>query len=143
IDRRLHWLKKRLESVTVVTPSQDRAGTVYFGAWVRLVSATGSEHSYRIVGPDEIDLDRGKISMDSPLGKALMRHNVGDEVMVKRPIGDLSYRILAAQYVPFDDDISNAESLDASIVGATDDDGDAELDELDEHDDVDEIEDDE
>src|SRR5688572_23060283 len=59
IDRRLHWLKKRLEAVTVVSPSQDRAGTVYFGAWVRLVSATGLELSYRIVGPDEIDLDRG------------------------------------------------------------------------------------
>lgn len=118
IDGRLHWLKKRLEALTVVPPSQSNAGTVYFGAWVRLRSDAG-EVRYRIVGPDEIDLDRGMISMDSPLGKAVMRHGVGDEVTVKRPIGDLSYRIVDVRYVPFDDDAGNSPT-DASIVGHVD-----------------------
>jgi transcription elongation factor GreB len=103
IDRRLHYLKKRLEALTVVAPSLANAGTVYFGAWVRLASDDGRQMCYRVVGPDEIDLDRGMISMDSPLGKALMRHVVGDRITVQRPIGDLSYVILDVQYAPFPD----------------------------------------
>jgi transcription elongation factor GreB len=116
IDGRLHFLKKRLEALTVVTPSPANTGKVYFGAWVCLESETGNVVRYRIVGPDEIDLDRGMISMDSPLGKALMRREVGETITVQRPIGDLRYRLLAAQYVPFDDMPEYVE-LDESVVG--------------------------
>jgi transcription elongation factor GreB len=129
IDGRLHYLKKRLEALTIVTPSAANAGKVYFGAWVRLESETGRRISYRIVGPDEIDLDRGMISMDSPLGKALMRHVIGDTVTVQRPIGDLTYTILEVQYVPFDDDDGERDAGDASVVGTAEDD---EADELEE-----------
>ena len=138
IDGRLHYLKKRLEALTVVTPSQANAGTVYFGAWVRLESETGRRVTYRIVGPDEIDLDRGMISMDSPLGKALMRHVVGDEVVVARPIGDLTYRILEVQYQPFEDADDNSEA-DTSVLAASGDAGN----ELDDELDIDSLDDDE
>jgi transcription elongation factor GreB len=119
IDGRLHYLKKRLEALTVVTPSQANAGKVFFGAWVRLRSETGKEVIYRIVGPDEIDLDRGMISMDSPLGKALMRHVVGDQVVVQRPIGDLTYTVLDVQYAPFADAPVAPIEDDASVVGTS------------------------
>jgi transcription elongation factor GreB len=130
IDGRLHFLKKRLEALTVVTPSQANAGKVYFGAWVRLESEKGTMVRYRIVGPDEIDLDRGMISMDSPLGKALMRREVGETITVQRPIGDLSYRILEVQYVPFDDMPETVE-LDEELVGAGEGAADADLEDVD------------
>lgn len=131
IDGRLHYLKKRLEALTVVPPSQAHMGKVYFGAWVRLESETGTIVSYRIVGPDEIDLDHGMISMDSPLGKALMRHEIGESITVQRPIGDLRYRILDVQYVPIPD-MGTTSVVDASIAG---DEADSDLDLDDELDD--------
>jgi transcription elongation factor GreB len=102
IDRRLHYLTKRLDALTIVQPNPALAGKVYFGAWVKLKSEEGKEVTYRVVGPDEIDLDAGMISIDSPIGRSLMRKNVGDHVVVKRPIGDVTYTILAVQYEPFE-----------------------------------------
>jgi transcription elongation factor GreB len=81
-------------------PADD--GIVYFGAWVRLEDDTGEERFYRIVGPDEFDVEQGMISVDSPLGRALMRKQLGDEVVVRRPRGDATYEILDIRYRPFE-----------------------------------------
>lgn len=100
IDRRVHFLRKRLDELLVVDRAPDRPGKVYFGAWVSLEDEEGEERSYRIVGPDEFDPDTGAISMDSPLGRALLGREVGDEVQVRRPRGAAIFRVLAIRYAP-------------------------------------------
>ena len=84
IDRRIHYLQKRLPSLTVVQKVNDE-NKVYFGAWVTLETEDGNEIEYRIVGGDEIDSNStiGYISLDSPMARALLKKSVGDEVIVK------------------------------------------------------------
>jgi len=95
IDRRLRFLGQRLEELTVVEPTSDRAhDRVYFGSWVELEDEEGEIVRYRLVGPDESVPAEGLISMDSPVGRALMGRSVDDEVEVRRPKGATSYRIL-------------------------------------------------
>ena len=105
IDRKLRHLGQRIEAVTVVEPDADRDdGKVFFGAWVRLESLDEDDDTgeivLRIVGPDEFDPDRGWISMDSPMAKALLRREEGDEVLVRRPRGETLYEILEVSYRP-------------------------------------------
>jgi transcription elongation factor GreB len=104
IDARVEFLDKRLEELTVVRDVPVDDGTIYFGAWVRLEDAEGEERVYRIVGPDEFDVEQGRISVDSPLGRALMRKQEGDAVVVRRPRGDATYEILDVRYRPFEPD---------------------------------------
>ena len=103
IDRRVRFLQKRLDELIVVDRSPDDSQRIYFGAWVRLEDETGKTHEYRIVGPDEFDLDLGLISMDAPLARALMKKTVDDEVVVQRPEGAATFSVLAVGYSPFDD----------------------------------------
>lgn len=81
LDRRIHYLQKRLPQLNVVRehPSSD---AIYFGAYVELAEADQTTHTYRIVGPDETDGKTGAISMDSPLATALHKKGVGDAVSV-------------------------------------------------------------
>ena len=72
IDSRLEFLNRRLEELTVVTPEDRGDGRAWFGAWVTLQDEDGSEIRYQIVGPDEFDVEAGRISMDSPVGRALL-----------------------------------------------------------------------
>ncbi|MBK8261285.1 MAG: transcription elongation factor GreB [Nannocystis sp.] len=95
IDRRLEFLAKRLESLKVFAPRRDPDGKVLFGNWVTLEDEEGAEISYRLVGPDEWDADAGLISVDSPVGRALLGKQEGDEVLVRRPRGDALFTILA------------------------------------------------
>jgi transcription elongation factor GreB len=104
IDSRVEFLDKRLDELTVVRDVPADDGTVYFGAWVRLEDEDGEERIYRVVGPDEFDVEQGRISCDSPFGRALMRKQEGDEVLVRRPRGDASYTILEVRFRPFDSD---------------------------------------
>ncbi len=99
IDRRVRFLRKRLEEVEVVRPGQvgDRE-RVYFGAWVRLEDAEGGEHRYRLVGPDEFDVERGLVSVHSPIGRSLLGKRVGDEVSVRRPAGEAVYEVVEIDY---------------------------------------------
>lgn len=98
IDRRVRYLGKRLDDVTVVDrPPTDRS-KVFFGAWVELENDEGETCRYRIVGPDEIDLKNGLISMDSPLARALMKRAEGDEVLVKTPKREMTYEIIEISY---------------------------------------------
>jgi transcription elongation factor GreB len=86
IDRRMHWLTKRLESATVVDPRLSGGdGVAFFGAFVEVEDELGTRTSYRIVGEDEIDLDKGHISWRSPLGRALLKKRAGDAVVFRRP----------------------------------------------------------
>ena len=108
IDRRLRFLSGRLEKVQVLhPPAQAAAGhTVGFGAWVTVEDEDGARASYRLVGPDEPDPDNGHISVDSPMGRALLGKQVDDEVEVRRPRGDAWFTIVAVRYGerPRDDD---------------------------------------
>lgn len=101
IDRRLRFLTKRLEKLTVVEPNdqQDR-GRVFFGATVTLLNEDdGTKVSYQLVGPDETDLKQGKISVDSPVGRALLGKKQGDVVTVNRPLGEVDFEIKLIKYV--------------------------------------------
>jgi transcription elongation factor GreB len=98
IDRRLRFLSKRLDELVVVAPSGDRGGRVYFGASVELEEAGGARLELRLVGPDEFDVAAGRISVDSPLGRALIGKAEGDEFLFRRPKGEVRYTIVAVRY---------------------------------------------
>ena len=98
IDRRVRFLSKRLDHVTVVSEAPSDASRVFFGAWVTLEDEDGEEVTYRIVGPDESDVDKGWISMEAPVARALLGKRDGDDVMVRRPKGDITYTIVGIRY---------------------------------------------
>jgi transcription elongation factor GreB len=100
IDRRVRFLRQRLEGLVVVTRPPDDTTRVFFGAWVRIEDDEGHETELRIVGPDEIDPARHYVSMDSPLARALMRRQSGDEFTVEVPGGTRSYVITEVRYEP-------------------------------------------
>src|SRR5690349_9546172 len=72
IDRRVRFLSKRLDDLVVVTEAPSDARRVFFGAWVTLEDEDGEEVTYRIVGPDESDVEKHWISMDAPVARALL-----------------------------------------------------------------------
>ena len=98
IDSRLEFLNRRLDELRVVTPEDRGDGVVRFGAWVSLCGEDGRSVEYQIVGPDEFDVESGRISMDSPLGSALLGKTAGDEVAVRRPKGDAVFEITGVRY---------------------------------------------
>lgn len=101
IDRRIRFLQGRLDRVSVVEPGAvaDR-GRVFFGAWVELEDEAGARLRYRIVGPDEFDIEGGSISVDSPLGRALLGKRPGDTASVSRPRPKepVEYNVLSIEY---------------------------------------------
>ena len=103
IDRRIRYLVKRLEVVKAVDQKPADTSRVFFGAWVELENVdNGDIERYRLVGADEIDIDRGWISVDSPMARALLRRQVGDEVEVSRPKGNACYEVMQVSYDPFE-----------------------------------------
>jgi len=98
IDGRLRFLNQRIEVLTVVDDAPANRERVFFGAWVTLEGQDGSEERYRLVGSDESDAGRGRISVDSPVGRALMGRVLDDEVTVKRPKGEATFVIVAIDY---------------------------------------------
>lgn len=98
IDRRVRFLRKRLEGMVVVSRPPDDTGRVYFGAWVRIENENGEETEVRVVGPDEIDPARRHISMDSPLARAVMRRGLDEEVTIDVPGGQRRYVITGIRY---------------------------------------------
>src|SRR4029077_17299483 len=91
IDRRVRFLRRRLEGMVVVDQPPADPGRVFFGAWVGVEAEGGGCARYRIVGPDEFDMAPGYISMDSPLGRALLRRRTDEEVTVETPAGPRVY----------------------------------------------------
>lgn len=102
IDRRIRFLRKRLEALRIVEYSPQQEGKVYFGAWVELENEAGQIVQYRIVGSDEFDPHKKAISINSPMAKALLGKAVDDEVIVLTPEGRKEWFINAIQYKPFD-----------------------------------------
>ena len=102
IDRRVRFLRKRLEGMSIIDPVAGLARRdpkhVYFGAWVQIESAAGALRWHRIVGPDEFDMDSDYVSMDSPLGRSLMGKGQGDEVAVELPGGAATFTVAAISY---------------------------------------------
>lgn len=101
IDRRLTFLQRRLEKLTVVNPNNQKdEARVYFGATVTLQNDDDeTQVTYQLVGPDETDLKTSRISVDSPVGRALMGKRVNDLVTVRRPKGEVDFTIIAIRYV--------------------------------------------
>ena len=86
LDYRIRYLQKRLPKLNIVPPiskDDERHGQVFFGAWVTLQRKKGGDIEYRIVGPDETDATSHCISIDSPLARAILKKNVGDEADLK------------------------------------------------------------
>ena len=104
IDRRIRFLTKRIDAAEVVDPESSRSGRagthVFFGATVRYANAAGHERLVRIVGLDEVDLDRSYISWVSPLARALMKSGPGDSVVLRAPGGTEQLEILEVRYEP-------------------------------------------
>jgi len=99
IDGRIRFLTKRLDALEVVDPgpraNNDR---VYFGAWVDLEDEEGTRVRYQLVGADESDAANGRISVESPMGRALMGKRQGDRVEVRRPRGDARFTIVSIAF---------------------------------------------
>src|SRR5690606_25499727 len=98
IDRRVRYLRKRLDVLKVVRELPADTSRIRFGAWVELLDDTGGEQRYRLVGADEIDPARRHISIDSVLGRALLGKAMDDEVSVETPSGSRVYTVLAVHY---------------------------------------------
>ncbi|WP_122433784.1 transcription elongation factor GreB [Pseudomonas viridiflava] len=88
IDRRVRYLRKRLEDMRVVQYSPEQEGRVFFGAWVEIENEDGDLKKFRIVGYDEIYGRNDYISIDSPMARALLKKEEGDEVIVNTPEGE-------------------------------------------------------
>ena len=98
IDSRVRFLNKRLDELEVVQRPPDNTGKIFFGARVTLEDEAGEEHHWRIVGPDEFDLGAGKLSMDSPMARALLGKGLDDEIVVRSPSGEQAYCVTGISY---------------------------------------------
>ena len=98
IDSRVRFLRQRLEGMVVVDKPPTDVTRVYFGGWVTVEDEAGAVSTYRIVGPDEFDLASGLISMDSPLGRALLRKGLDDEFSIDLPTGRKTFTVMAIRY---------------------------------------------
>ena len=106
IDRRIRFLRKRIDAAEIVDPEAPRSGRAathaFFGATVRYANAAGTERVVSIVGVDEVDLDRNQISWISPLARALMKSGPGDRVVLHAPGSTEHLEILDVTYEHID-----------------------------------------
>ena len=99
IDRRVRYIRKRLEELKVVNYSKEQEGKVFFGAWVDIENQDGDGKRFRIVGYDEIFETKNYISVDSPMARALLGKAVDDEVIVKTAAGEFYWYVTAITYL--------------------------------------------
>ena len=100
IDRRIRFLTKRLEAAVVVDPeAREATDQIFFGATVGLLRGDGREQTVKIVGVDEIDTAKNKISWISPLARSLIKAREGDEVVLNTPEGQEVIEILSVEYI--------------------------------------------
>ncbi|WP_108649048.1 transcription elongation factor GreB [Dongshaea marina] len=97
-DRRIRYLRKRLEAVRIVDYSPQQDGRVFFGAWVEIENEEGEVKQFRIVGVDEIYDKNDHISIDSPMARALLKKESDDEVQVQTPSGEKLWYINKIEY---------------------------------------------
>jgi transcription elongation factor GreB len=98
IDRRVRFLRKRLTGIRVVDEPPSDTSKVFFGAWFELRDSTGQCKVYRLVGPDEFDFEPEYISVDSPLGKAVLGKAVAAAVAVQTPEGERDFEVVSVRY---------------------------------------------
>jgi len=98
IDRRIRFLSKRLDSAVVVDNAGKEHDRVYFGATVTFADESGAERTVTIVGIDELDPGRGRVSWISPIATALLKASVGDVVTLRTPRGTEELEIVAIRY---------------------------------------------
>jgi transcription elongation factor GreB len=98
IDRRIRYLRKRLDGMRVVDTPPSNAGKIFFGAWFELEDEAGARRRYRLVGPDEVGFEEEHVSIDSPLGRAVRGKAVDEEVAVAAPEGERVYLVAAVEY---------------------------------------------
>lgn len=98
IDRRVRYLTKRLDELEIVYAKPTDHGRVFFAAHVTLEDEQGERQSFQIVGPDEFDVKAGRLSMDSPLARALLGKRLDDEVSLDTPEGRQNYYIVDIRY---------------------------------------------
>jgi len=98
IDRRVRFLRKRLDVLNVVEHSPNDKSKIFFGAWVTMENEEGEEKVFRIVGPDEFDVKQEYISLDSPLAKAMLGKSIDDEVYVRTPGGENCWIVIEIKY---------------------------------------------
>ncbi len=102
IDRRVRFLSQRLDASLVVDPASIKSTKVQFGATLQVLDEEGVSKTYSIVGVDEVDTAKGRISWQSPIGKALIGKTIGDEVLVKIPAGEVTLEIVTINYHPIE-----------------------------------------
>jgi transcription elongation factor GreB len=99
IDRRIRYLTRRLDSSEVVDPAARGAtDQIFFGATVTYVEDNGAEQTITIVGLDEVDPARGRVSWISPVAAALIKHSSGDTVNLRTPAGVRQIDIVDVRY---------------------------------------------
>lgn len=99
IDRRIRFLTKRLEAAQVVDPLQQTGNDqIFFGATVTVRDEQGKRHTYQIVGVDETDLSKGRISWVSPMARALIKAREGDTISFRSPSGQRQLEVEAVRY---------------------------------------------
>ena len=101
IDRRVRFLIKRLEAAEIVHSAGRDTDQVFFGSTVELKSPGGSR-TVTIVGIDEVDATRGRVSWVSPIARALLKAREGDRVTLRTPAGAATLEIVAVRYEPVD-----------------------------------------
>lgn len=99
IEGRIQELQAKLSRAYVIDPAKINQNKVAFGAKVRVVDIdTGEEKEFHLVGPEEADVKNGKISITSPVGKALIGKEVGDQVTIKAPARVINYEIISISF---------------------------------------------
>ena len=98
IDRRLKFLIDRLDDAEIVNVAEVKSDKIVFGAYVDLEDENEKKVCYQIVGVDEVDVEQGKISWSSPLGRALLGKKVDDDVVFESPKGEKNYLVLKVSY---------------------------------------------
>jgi transcription elongation factor GreB len=100
LDRRLRFLSESMDALVVIDPAPHPSGRAFFGAWVTVEHDDGAKRTYRLVGPDELDVAAGRISVDAPLGRALLGRAEGDTVVVQRPAGPAEVTVVGIRWTP-------------------------------------------
>ena len=98
IDRRVRYLSKRIDIMKIVERPPADTSIIRFGAYVTLHTSSEGQVEYRIVGVDETDANKGFISIDSPVARALLGKIVGDSTEVKLPECSVRIEVIAVQY---------------------------------------------
>ncbi len=99
IDRRVRYLRQRLEELKVVDYSPQQEGKVFFGASVEIENDKGDLLSFKIVGPDEIYDTKNYISIDSPMARAMLKKEVDDDFIVQTPEGEKEWFVNKIEYL--------------------------------------------